>query len=214
MSDLPPTVETQAEKAEAASIRRRWITLGEVLAVVAVVISALTFWNSYRERADAEAERHAAARHADTKAASLVLKGAPAQNGDWLTLTALDPTQTIQDQKVSFPSKLLVDTVETTGEGRIEAAWFDTKLKRARNDAGRAEESVGDERLPVAIATRFFVDGAAHDDLAIYDIGYAIEGAFLKGKLVKLRGLSLIERATPERMQARLDALWAARIGR
>ena len=44
----PETPQQQA--AEAAAIRRRWITLGEVLAVAAVLISALTFWNSYQER--------------------------------------------------------------------------------------------------------------------------------------------------------------------
>jgi hypothetical protein len=31
--------------AEAAAIRRRWITLGEALAVIAVVISGLTLFN-------------------------------------------------------------------------------------------------------------------------------------------------------------------------
>ena len=46
-------------QAEAAAIRRRWITLGEILAVVAVMISGLTFWNSYSERTASEAERAA-----------------------------------------------------------------------------------------------------------------------------------------------------------
>ncbi len=38
----------QEQAAEAAAIRRRWINLGEVLAVIAVLISALTLWNSYQ----------------------------------------------------------------------------------------------------------------------------------------------------------------------
>jgi predicted negative regulator of RcsB-dependent stress response len=42
--------QTPEEKREAAAIRRRWITLGEILAVIAVLISGLTLWNSYSDR--------------------------------------------------------------------------------------------------------------------------------------------------------------------
>ena len=51
------TDQTPSEKAEAAAVRRRWINLGEILAVVAVLISGLTLWNSYTERSHAEAEK-------------------------------------------------------------------------------------------------------------------------------------------------------------
>ena len=47
---------TPLERAEAARVRRRWINLGELVAVLALVISALTLWNSYRERTTNEAE--------------------------------------------------------------------------------------------------------------------------------------------------------------
>ena len=61
-SDVPEIPETHAEKAaETARIRRRWLSLGETVAVIAVVISALTLWNNYDERKSAEAERRAAA---------------------------------------------------------------------------------------------------------------------------------------------------------
>ena len=57
-------VETPAAKAEAARIRRRWLTLGEILAVAAVAISGLTFWNSYSERRHTEEARVAESRAA------------------------------------------------------------------------------------------------------------------------------------------------------
>ena len=37
--------------------RLRWITLGETVAIAAVAISGLTFWNSYQDRRDARAEK-------------------------------------------------------------------------------------------------------------------------------------------------------------
>src|SRR3546814_20351205 len=64
--------QTKAQAAEAAAIRRRWITLGEIVAVAALIISGLTFWNSYSERTASEAERaaeKAAAAEAETEAA-------------------------------------------------------------------------------------------------------------------------------------------------
>ena len=49
--------QTPEERKEAAAIRRRWITLGEILAVVGVLISGLALWNSWSERSSAEKER-------------------------------------------------------------------------------------------------------------------------------------------------------------
>lgn len=82
--------QTPAQAAEAAAIRRRWITLGEVLAVAAVAISGLTFWNSYQERTRAEAERAAEKAEAASKAATLVLRAERADGGERLRLASVD----------------------------------------------------------------------------------------------------------------------------
>ena len=206
--------ETPTEIAEKAAIRRRWITLGEVLGVAAVAISALTLWNSYRERSNAEADRQVNERRAHARAATLLLKGTSELDGARMAVAPIDPAQNVQDMKILFPAGISVNPIETTGDARIEAAWFDTGLKRARKAAGRDDVSKGDERLPVALVTRFLSDGAAYDDVAIYDIGYAIDGEFLKGKVVRLRGLSLVARTTAKTAQAKLDAVWRARAKR
>ncbi len=206
--------ETPTEIAEQAAIRRRWITLGEVLGVAAVAISGLTFWNSYRERADNAADRRVAERRADAKAATLLLKGVPMVAGSRMAVTPIDPAQNVQDMKILFPAALSVNPVETTGDARLETAWFDTGLKRARKAAGRDDVSTGDERFPVALVTRFLSDGAAYDDVAIYDVGFAIDGAFLKGKVVHLRGLSLVARTTAKAAEGKLEAVWKARAGK
>src|SRR5947199_4730923 len=56
--DLPP-IPTR-EEVEAARVRRRWITFAEVLGVVALLISGLTLWNSWRQRSADEADKAAA----------------------------------------------------------------------------------------------------------------------------------------------------------
>lgn len=200
--------EDEASASEAAAIRRRWITLGEALTVVAVAISALTLWNSWRERSDSEANRNAEVRQASLRATTLVLT-AVAEGDRKLILKPASPEQSVQGQTIEFPSALKVAPTETTGEPRIEAKWFERPLENARNKAGMPDDSRGDERLPVAITTRFIVSGKEHEDIAIYDIGYTISGHLLKGHALTLRGLSLNTRINRDRMQMVLDARWA-----
>ena len=202
--------QTPAQAAEAAAIRRRWITLGEVLAVVAVAISGLTLWNSYSERTRAEAERQAEKEEAASRAATLVLRAERAEDGARLVLAPADPATVIQSQTFAFPSALGIDAVETVVEPRIEAEWIEDAVKKAARDA--KEETSGDRLLPVAITTRFTSGGEMRSYTAIYDVGYGIEeGGFLEGSDVTLRGLSQVERVRANDAAIRLDALWKAR---
>ena len=200
--------KAEARAAEAAAIRRRWITLGEVLAVVAVVISALTLWNNWSERSDSDAVKQADARRASTRAATLVLV-ASGSGSQTLILKPASPEQSVQSQTVVFPTALGVAPAETTGEPRIEAKWFERELEKARSAAKLPDDSRGDERLPVVIRTRFLVDGDVHEDAALYDIGYSISGHWLSGHSVTLRGVSLVSRGKGAVAQAGLDARWA-----
>lgn len=202
------TPETPEEKKEAAAIRRRWITLGEILAVLAVAISALTLWNSYNDRSAEKIER--AAEKEQEKAVSRTLLLTAKSDGKSLSLAPHDPAQAIQGQTVRFPTALGVGAVETLVEPRIEAAWVKAAVKKMRGD--EAGEGRGDARLPVAVTTRFVSGGETLTDTALYDVGYRKEdGGLLGGTEVELRGLSLVSRSRADRAQADLDALWNAR---
>ncbi len=204
----PAQAKAETRAAEAAAIRRRWITLGELLAVLAVVISALTLWNNWSDRRESKAELAAKAQQATTRAATLVLVADAGKRK--LTLKPAAAEQTVQSQTLLFPSALGVQPVETTGEPRIEGDWFERALKKAREAAGLPDDSRGDERLPVAIVTEFLANGDPHEDVALYDIGYTISGGgLLGGHEISLRGLSLVAHAKRDGIQARLDARWA-----
>ncbi|MET0270959.1 MAG: hypothetical protein ABW173_11085 [Sphingomonas sp.] len=199
------------EVAARAAVRRRWITLGEVLAVAAVAISALTLWDSHSERVRiADSAERSSAREA-AEAAVLVLRATPSRDGERLTIAPLGDTQAIQAQTIVFPKALALTPVETTGDPRIEAGWFDDALKRARKAAGEPDAGAGDQRLPVAIVTRYVVDGKTYTARAIHDIGYVLEGRFLGGHAVELRGMSRVAPVAEAAMQPRLDAIWAQR---
>ncbi len=200
--------ETRAkERAEAAKVRRRWVTLGEALGVAAVLISGLTLWNSWTDRRETRAEKAATEQRASAKVAKLVLVAA---NGGKQTL-ALKPAaseQSVQSQTILFPTALGVSPAATTGEPRIEGAWFEHALVKAREAAGLPDNSRGDERVPVAIVTQFLADGDPHEDVALYDVGYTITGNFIAGHSVSLRGISLVAKVKRGQAQARLDARW------
>jgi hypothetical protein len=202
-------VETVEERREKAAIRRRWITLGEVLAVIGVLISALALWNSYAERRSNEAERQAEKAEKGSVSRTLLLKASG--DGKRLTLTPRDSEQAIRSLTILFPSSLGTK-VDTVVEPRIEADWVKQAVKKA-HDLGRKEaKGPGDARMPVAITTSFDSNGAALTETGIYDVGYKESGGGLFGGTdVALRGLSLVERVSPAKAQARLDAIWSAR---
>jgi hypothetical protein len=195
------------DAAGAAAIRRRWITLGEVLAVAAVVISGLTFWNSYQERSSAEAERVAEKKEKSAKAQILMLKASG--EGSKLDLATLDSNQAVQAQTILFPSALEMKPVETV-DPRIEAGWIEAAAKKAKKAGGGGDKPSGDRRLPVAITTRFVSGGETYTDTAIYDVGYRLESGLLDTD-AELLGLSLVERVRGDRLQTRLDSIWKSR---
>jgi hypothetical protein len=197
-------VEARAE--EAAAIRRRWLSLGETLAVVAVLISALTLWLNWSERSDDKTQKATEANQAATRAATLTLSVQADGKGTRLDLRPAASGQQILEQTVLFPAALGVDPVETTGDARIESDWFEDALKNARNKAGLPDDSRGDERLPLLLKTRFIADGKSHEDMTIYDLGYTIQGRMLSGHVVTLRGLSLVKHVAPGTAFSELEA--------
>lgn len=204
--------ETPREQEEARRIRRRWLNLGEIVAILAVLISAATFWNSYRERTNAEEERAHDSAQSAKKATLMLLKATPDKDGDTLALAPRAEEQAIQSQTIRFPAKLGVSAAETSSDARIDKSWFESALVRARKGAG-VEDAPGDARLPVVIETRYLTDGDPHIDRAAYEVGYATSHSLLGGTDVHLRGLSRIGSVTSAAAgQKRIDAMWSSRM--
>ena len=192
--------------------RLRWITLGEAVAIAAVLISGLGLWNSYEDRRQARSEKAAESAHV----APFALRAAPNGDGSVLTLTPVAGDQVIQGQTVRFPPDFRLPAASTTSDARIEAGWFAGALKADRKTRALPDETAGDERVPLMIETSYLADGQPMTARAFYDVGYALEGRFLRGAVVRLRGLALIGKApaSAAAADARLSALWAARAGK
>ncbi|USI72152.1 hypothetical protein [Sphingomonas morindae] len=194
--------------------RLRWVTVGEAVAIAAVLISGLGLWNSWQDRREQHQEKAIEAARAHSPRA-FALRASPNEDGSTLTLTAVGGDQVVQGQTIRFPPAFKLPAATTTGDARIEAGWFADALKADRKRRALPDESRGDERLPVLIETDYLEDGQPRHARALYDLGYALEGRFLRGAAVRMRGLSLI--GTPPAGSAaadrRLDTLWTARAG-
>jgi hypothetical protein len=198
-SDAPEIPETHAEKAaETARIRRRWLSLGETVAVIAVVISALTLWNNYDERKSAEEERRAEKASPRPKSIGLIAIDA---GGAGLAFKAADCA--LQSTDILFPSALGVEPESTVLDHRIEADWFESALLKA------VDKDARDGRLPVVITSRCEAADGPRTETAIYDIVYHIEPRVILGRTVKLRGLVRREGVAGDDAAARLDKLWS-----
>ncbi|MEP6786171.1 MAG: hypothetical protein ABI898_10570 [Sphingomonadales bacterium] len=207
MTDPSRTPETPAEKAEAQAIRKRWVTLGEIVAVAGVIIAALTLWNSFYERRDAEQvrqdERRAAQENAAAERRRIGLVATDA-GGDTLTFRGVECA--LQSTDITFPTALGIAPQLTVTVHEIQADWFAKPLLKL-TDGGPDRR---DGRIPVLIESRCIGESGARTETAIYDIVYRIEPRILLGRSVKVRGMVLRE-AAGANARARLDALWGKR---
>jgi len=175
----------------------RWLTIGEIVGVAALLVAGLSYWDGHRERIASERAHQAevAGRQA------FLMTGSVAEHGAALRLTAVHPEQVIQTQTVWFPHALRAGSVETTGNPRIEAGWIEDGVKKA---AGKAKTG----RLPVAVQTVYIQDGQTRTDSAVYEVGYSLHPRLILGDRVDLEGLSLARRGVSGDLQAAADQMW------
>ncbi len=181
-----------------AQRRRRWLTIGEIVGVLALLISAASLWDSHQQRV---AERTPPP---VTKAIvkPLMLTSRAGDDGRLLTIASPNADRVIQTQTIMFPTALDVAKVDTIGSPRIEADWFAGALSKLPHADGKTG------RLPVAIVTQYLDDGVAREDSAIYDIGYRWRSRLIGSDVPAMEGITLVNRGSAK-LQARLDARWA-----
>jgi len=173
------------KETEQARTRRRWITLGEIVGILALVISGLSYWDAHHDRVVA-----AKATPAAVRAGPLLLTGTVTADGARIDLKPATGG-VIQTQTIRFPTMVRADAVETTGNARIEAAWFDSGLRAALKGH---KLHTGRHRLAVGIETTYVGNGVAATDRAVYDLGYSVHSRLLRPDAVAIEGVSLVRR--------------------
>jgi len=178
----------------------RWLNLGEIVGVLAVIIAALGLWENHREHAEA-AKEHAAELAAGALKSTFIMTGSLDRDGGSVRLTPVHPEQVIQTQTVWFPAAIRSDSVETTGNPRLEAGWIEEGLRKV---AGHAKEG----RVPVGVQTVYIDDGQTKTDTSVYELAYSLHPRLILGDKVELEGLSLARRGVTGSLQGAVNGLW------
>jgi hypothetical protein len=163
-----------------------WLTAGEIVGVLALVIAALSYWDSHKQHAE-EVRQVTAEKRAD---AAFVVTGAAEADGRRIVLKSLKPSQAIQSERYYFPRAVLDHPMEVAAaEPQIDLGWIEDGLRKAPR-SGKAGEST----LPVAIVTTYVEDGETRTDTSVYRIGYGWTTGLFGGPKFRLEGLALSRR--------------------
>jgi hypothetical protein len=190
----------------------RWLTLAETVGILALIVAGLGWWDNHRERLQQDSERVAAERTAAVQArreaarSTFLLVGELGDDGDRIRLRSAHADQVIQTQTLVFPAAVRGDTVETTGNPRIDRSWLEDGLKKADRDrkVGAGEEL----RVPVGVVTTYVEAGEMKTDRSIYAVAYNLKNRLLRGATVKLEGVSLLRRGVTGDLKAAVEAAW------
>jgi hypothetical protein len=190
----------------------RWLTLAETVGILALIVAGLGWWDNHRERLQQDSERVAEERTAAVQArreaarSTFLLVGELGDDGDRIRLRSAHADQVIQTQTLVFPAAVRGDTVETTGNPRIDRSWLEDGLKKADRDrkVGAGEEL----RVPVGVVTTYVEAGEMKTDRSIYAVAYNLKNRLLRGATVKLEGVSLLRRGVTGDLKAAVEAAW------
>jgi hypothetical protein len=192
------------ETPDSRAARRRWITLGEGIAVAGLLIAALSLYLNWSDRRADETERRAEQADARKSAAEQGRRvGLVATDADGDVLSFKGAACDLQSADISFPGALEVPAQSVTLDPHIDGDWFAGPLLESF-----ASSKAKSGRLPVLIVSR--CTGATGERLerAIYDVPFTVESRLLRGKTLRLHGLVLRGYVTAGNAQARLDAAW------
>lgn len=156
--------------------RRRWISLGEVIALAALIISGLGLWITW-----SGSQKNEPTRIVEQKQSiPLVLRAAVERDGRALAIEPVESSHALQSLTLTFPG---ATPMEVGSDGRLEAS----AVQAAINDKDRK----GAKKVRVRIATRYVETGTDRRSTGSYSLSYRWEGGGLfGGKSVRLTGLS------------------------
>jgi hypothetical protein len=154
--------------------RWRWVTLGESVAVAALIVSALGLWKSWHSD-DPKGPTEIVEKQ---RAVPLVLLGTPERDGKTLRIAPVDPGHALESLTLTVNG----EAIEVGSDGRLDADAVESALKDSARDSKSA---------PARIDARYVENGADREVKAAYRLRYRWEGGGLfGGRSLRLTGLT------------------------
>ena len=157
--------------------RRRWITLGEIIAIAALIISGFGVWLSWRSSSDDKPTRVVEQR----QAIPLTLRARVQNDGRALEITPVEPGHALESVTLTIKG---AKPIEVGSDGMLHAGDVESALKARDDDKGA-------HSVPARIDARYVEMGADRRSGGNYRLRYRVEGGGLfGGRSLRLVSLS------------------------
>ncbi len=169
---MTKTNETESQR----RARLRWVTLGEAIAIAALILSGLGLWHQWNKRDEPP-------RVVIEKPASipLTLRGRATDDGRRLEIAPVEDGHALQSLTITAAGS----KIELGSDGELSARALENAL------GDKAEDGKGTHRARVRIEARYVETGADKTTAGAYLISYKWEGGgLLGGRSLRLVNLS------------------------
>jgi hypothetical protein len=159
--------------------RRRWISLGETIAIAALMVSAVGVWIAWQSSNNDRPTKVVEQR----SAVPLALRGTTDGEGRTLTITPADPGHALQSLRLTIKG---ASPIEVGSDGRLGASDVEAALKGREKEAKDVTHSVA-----LRIDARYVESGSDRRGGGAYVLRYKWEGGGLfGGRSLRLVGLA------------------------
>jgi hypothetical protein len=159
--------------------RLRWINLGELIALAALIVSGLGVWIAWKNNNEDKTARIVA----QNSAVPLALRGTVDSEGRLITLVPADASHALESATVAIKG---ASPIEVGSDGRLAASDVEAALNGREKERKDVTHSVS-----VRIAARYVEAGADRHGGGSYVLRYKWEGGRLfGGRSLRLVGLT------------------------
>ena len=170
--------DTPATEAKRKS-RIRWVTLGEAIALAALIVSGIGVWLSWKGSGEDKGPTTIVAQR---QAIPLALRGRAQSDGRSLEIIPVEDSHALQSLTLTPQG---AKPIELGSDGQLSARDLQNALGES------AAEGKGTHRARVRIAARYVEAGADKSATGSYVISYRWEsGGLFGGRYLRLVGLS------------------------
>jgi len=157
--------------------RRRWINLGELVAIAALIVSAIGVWIAWKSSSEDKPTRVVEQR----QPISLTLRGKPLDDGRRLEIAPVEASHALESLTVTIKG---ASPIEVGSDGDLEASSVEAVLDDRKEDKGA-------HGVPVRIDARYVEMGKDRHGGGSYVLRYRWEGGgIFGGRSLRLTGLS------------------------
>jgi hypothetical protein len=158
------------------SEKRRWINLGEMIALAALIVSAIGVWIAWKSNSNDQPTRVVEQR----QPIPLTLRATVKDDGKTLVISPVEASHALESLNVAIPGAY---PIELGSDGELDASTVEGKLTGKNLDKG-------DHAIRVSTTARYVEMGKDRTSKASYTLRYRVEGGLLGGRSVRLTGFS------------------------